>query len=310
MKSFLKMTLISSAIIFALTGCDDNKDNTVSKETVTQSADSQTTSTNDSNKQATETNENSNETSAENSKENQNIEINADTEAYVVGASFGDYLKNNLDKNKVALNNDQVIKGFEDAFRSKSQYSKEQIQYVLSELDKRLQKEAEDRFTTEKMASQRSGDKFREDFAAKLGVKKTDSGLLYQVMTEGKGKHPKENDTVVVHYTGSLVNGQKFDSSYDRNEPSKFPLNGVIRGWIEGLQLIGVGGKIKLVVPPELAYGDHGQPAFGDGVDIPPAATLVFEVELLGIEDADNGNTNETPKDEAPAKTNKKATKK
>ena len=104
------------------------------------------------------------------------------------------------------------------------------------------------------------------------------SGLLYEVMTEGSGPKPKGTDTVTTHYHGMLVDGTVFDSSVDRGQPASFPVNGVIAGWTEALQLMAVGSKWRLVIPPELAYGDRGA-----GADIKPGATLVFEVELLEI---------------------------
>ena len=106
----------------------------------------------------------------------------------------------------------------------------------------------------------------------------TASGLQIETLVAGTGETPKATDKVKVHYTGKLIDGTKFDSSIDRGEPITFPLNGVIKGWGEGLQLMKVGGKARLVIPPSLAYG-----ADGTG-PIPPNATLVFEVELLSIE--------------------------
>jgi len=121
------------------------------------------------------------------------------------------------------------------------------------------------------------------DFLAKAaavkGAKKTASGLVYLSIKEGKGPSPKATDTVKVHYHGTLTNGKVFDSSVQRKEPATFPLNGVIPCWTEGLQLMKVGGKSKLVCPAEIAYGDRGAPPI-----IPPGATLVFEVQLLAIE--------------------------
>ncbi len=110
-------------------------------------------------------------------------------------------------------------------------------------------------------------------------VKTTPSGLKYEVITEGTGKKPKATDTVVVHYRGTFLDGKEFDSSYKRMEPISFPLNGVIAGWTEGLQLMPIGSKYKFTIPPELAYGKRG----AAGV-IPPNATLIFEVELIDIE--------------------------
>jgi FKBP-type peptidyl-prolyl cis-trans isomerase FkpA len=119
---------------------------------------------------------------------------------------------------------------------------------------------------------------FLVDNAKKEGVLTTASGLQYKVLEAGSGAKPKASDTVNVHYSGKLINGKKFDSSYDRGEPISFPLNGVIAGWTEGLQLMPVGAKYELVIPAELGYGSRGA-----GGVIPPDATLIFEVELLGI---------------------------
>ena len=106
----------------------------------------------------------------------------------------------------------------------------------------------------------------------------TASGLQYEVLTEGTGPKPKATDTVTVHYKGTLTNGKVFDSSYERGEPISFPLDRVIKGWTEGLQLMSVGSKYRLTIPSQLGYG-----AAGAGGVIPPNATLVFEVELLKI---------------------------
>jgi FKBP-type peptidyl-prolyl cis-trans isomerase len=106
----------------------------------------------------------------------------------------------------------------------------------------------------------------------------TDSGIAYFILKEGDGATPTASDTVQVHYTGWLLDGTKFDSSVDRGQPATFPLSGVIKGWTEGVGLMKVGSKHKLVIPPDLAYGQAGRPS------IPPNSTLVFDVELLGIQ--------------------------
>lgn len=126
--------------------------------------------------------------------------------------------------------------------------------------------------------NKKAGDDFRAEYEKKAGVTKTASGLLIEVVTEGTGKTPKATDTVRVHYEGTLINGKVFDSSYARNEPAEFPLNAVIPGWTEGLQHAKEGGKLKLVIPPELAYGKSGA-----GAEIPPESTLIFTVELIKI---------------------------
>lgn len=138
-----------------------------------------------------------------------------------------------------------------------------------------------------------SGKKFLEATAKKSGVKKTASGLLYEVIKEGNGPKPTANNIVKVHYKGTLTNGTTFDSSVDRGEPAIFPLNQVIKGWTEGLQLMPVGSKYKFYVPGDLAYGAQGQPQGGIG----PNQVLVYEVELLSIE-------KEMPKEEAPQQGN------
>lgn len=128
------------------------------------------------------------------------------------------------------------------------------------------------------------GKKYLDDYLKKnKNAKRTESGLVYEVLKEGKGAKPKATDTVEVHYHGTLTNGDVFDSSVERGKKISFPLNRVIKGWTEGLQLIGEGGKIRLVIPPELGYGDTGAPP-----KIPGGATLVFEVELFEIKKNDS----------------------
>ena len=122
------------------------------------------------------------------------------------------------------------------------------------------------------------GEAFLKENAKKDGVKTTASGLQYKVLKEGDGKSPKATDTVKVHYKGTLIDGKEFDSSYKRGEPIEFPLNGVIPGWTEGVQLMKEGAKYQFTIPSKLAYGERGA-----GGAIPPNATLIFEVELLKV---------------------------
>lgn len=124
-----------------------------------------------------------------------------------------------------------------------------------------------------------AGDAFRADFASQEGVQETDSGVLYQVITQGDGPKPGETDRVKVHYVGTLVDGTVFDSSRERGAPITFALNQVIPGWTQALQLMAVGSTYRIVIPPQWAYGSQGSPP-----RIGPESTLVFEVELLGIE--------------------------
>ena len=136
---------------------------------------------------------------------------------------------------------------------------------------------------SEKMAQasagiREAGDAFRAAYAQQEGVVQLPSGLLYEVLQEGSGPKPTAADTVSTHYHGTLIDGMVFDSSVERGQPASFPVGGVIAGWTEALQLMAVGSKWRLVIPPELAYGDRGA-----GGDIKPGATLIFEVELLEI---------------------------
>lgn len=124
-----------------------------------------------------------------------------------------------------------------------------------------------------------AGEQFLAENAKREGVKTTASGLQYEVLEATIGQKPKATDTVRVHYEGTLIDGTVFDSSYKRGESIAFPLNGVIKGWTEGLQLMSVGSKYKFFIPYQLAYGERGA-----GGSIPPYAALIFTVELLGIE--------------------------
>lgn len=124
-----------------------------------------------------------------------------------------------------------------------------------------------------------AGEQFLAENAKREGVKTTASGLQYEVLEATIGQKPKATDTVRVHYEGTLIDGTVFDSSYKRGESIAFPLNGVIAGWTEGLQLMSVGSKYKFFIPYQLAYGERGA-----GASIPPYAALIFTVELLGIE--------------------------
>ena len=142
-----------------------------------------------------------------------------------------------------------------------------------------FEKERREKSSAQGEKNKAEGEKFLAANKKKTGVKTTSSGLQYQVIKEGKGATPKATDKVKVHYHGTLLNGKVFDSSVERGEPISFPLNGVIKGWTEGLQLMKVGGKTKFFIPSDLAYG-----ARGAGGDIGPNSTLIFEVELLDIE--------------------------
>jgi len=148
----------------------------------------------------------------------------------------------------------------------------------------------------------KEGDEWLAKNKSKPGVKTTDSGVQYEVVKEGTGATPTDDNLVKVHYTGTLINGEKFDSSKDRNEPAEFPVKGVIPGWTEALKLMKAGGQYKLAIPAKLAYGAQGRPG------IPANSVLLFEVELLEVKDAPKAPA--MPGDAAHGKAKKKAEKK
>lgn len=199
--------------------------------------------------------------------------------AYALGASLGRYMQNSLDEQKnigINLDKAQLLAGVQDAFNNKSKMTDAEVEETLRQFEGQV-KEAAEKMKDESAANEKAGAEYREKYAKEKGVVKTKSGLLYKIEKEGTGAKPKADDTVVVHYKGTLVDGTEFDSSYSRNEPLTIPLNSVIKGWTEGLVNVKKGGKIQLVIPAELAYGENGVPG------IPANSTLVFDVELLDI---------------------------
>ncbi|QIZ48685.1 FKBP-type peptidyl-prolyl cis-trans isomerase [Dickeya zeae] len=218
--------------------------------------------------------------------------------AYALGASLGRYMDNSLkeqEKLGIKLDKQQLIQGVQDAFADKSKLSDEEIEKTLQSFEGRVKEAAQAKMQQDAKDNADKGTKFRDAFAKEKGVKKTESGLLYQVEKEGTGAAPKDSDTVVVNYKGTLVDGTEFDNSYKRGEPLSFRLDGVIPGWTEGLKHVKKGGKIKLVIPPALAYGEAGVPG------IPANSTLVFDVELLDIKSDADAKGAAAPKAEKPA---------
>jgi FKBP-type peptidyl-prolyl cis-trans isomerase len=192
--------------------------------------------------------------------------------SYIVGENMATQLKNDgleLDTNALVLAVVDVATG------QASRLSQAEKQSTVEEIQKVAQaKQAE---ANEKNKAE--GAAYLAENSKKDGITTTDSGLQYKTLVSGNGEKPKASDTVKVHYKGTLIDGTVFDSSYARGEPAVFPVTGVIAGWVEALQLMNVGDKYELTIPSDLAYGPQGS-----GPLIGPDATLVFEVELLGIE--------------------------
>jgi len=203
------------------------------------------------------------------------VAIDKNKVSTMVGMDIGrglSQIKDDIDIKIVEQALEQTLKG------EKTSLTTEEALQVRQAFMQQMQAKrvAEQKVAAEK--NKKEGAEFLAANKSKPGVKTTASGLQYLVEKEGTGPKPKATDTVKVNYLGTKIDGTKFDSSYDRGQPATFPLNGVIKGWSEGLQLMPVGSKYKLFVPSDLAYGENGPGQIG------PNATLVFEVELLGIE--------------------------
>lgn len=192
--------------------------------------------------------------------------------SYGVGRQLGDQLRNNPFKE---FDVNAVSAGLADALAgTDSRVSEADLNEAFAVVSKKLQ-ELEMAEAKEKSAE---GEAFLAENAKKDGVTVTESGLQYEVITAGDGAKPTATSTVRTHYHGTFINGDVFDSSYDRGQPAEFPVNGVIAGWTEALQLMEEGAKWRLYVPYNLAYGERGSQGA-----IPPYATLVFDVELLAV---------------------------
>ncbi len=228
--------------------------------------------------------QNKNQSKAKDQKASE-IKTQNDSVSYAVGQNIYSQLKD------LGLNIDLLAKSITDASLNKSDLTKEEIIKVLTAFQKKMQEKQAAQMKVEQerkkveMApiiekNKKEGEEFLAKNKIKEGVKTTASGLQYEVLVAGPGTGPtpKDTSTLKVHYKGTLLDGKEFDSSYKRNQPYEFPLNQMIQGWIEGLQLMHVGDKYEFYIPYELAYGEEGR-----GEVIPPASVLIFEVELLDI---------------------------
>src|SRR5437899_5485747 len=213
--------------------------------------------------------------------------------SYSIGMNIG----LNLSRQKVDINPDILAAGIKDAIAGKPQLTSDQVKDVMAQFEKDM--EQKQKQVGEK--NKTDGAKFLEENKKKPGVKTTASGLEYKVEKEGTGPQPKPTEMVTVNYRGTLIDGTEFDSSYKRGQPATFPVNGVIKGWTEALQLMKQGSKYQLFIPANLAYGERAM-----GPDIGPNSTLIFEVELTDVKPpptpAPQGSQKVPPPSPAPTK--------
>jgi FKBP-type peptidyl-prolyl cis-trans isomerase len=202
-----------------------------------------------------------------------------DTEIERASYAYGMDVAASMERSGLELDIDAFVQGFRDTLTGETPLlgNAEKMQVMQDFAEKMREKQMAE---AEAVAGSNltEGAAFLEANKNAEGVMVTDSGLQYIMLEEGTGPRPSATSRVKVHYTGTLIDGTKFDSSYDRGQPAEFPLNGVIPAWTEGVQLMKEGGKIKIFAPPEIAYGERGAPPV-----IGPNATLIFEIELLEI---------------------------
>jgi FKBP-type peptidyl-prolyl cis-trans isomerase FklB len=211
----------------------------------------------------------------------------AEKVSYMIGHQIG----SNLKRDGIEIDQGLLNNGLKDALAgTKSPITPEEQQKLMQDLQKGLREKAEAKRKADAEKNVAEGKKFLEENKKKPGVVTTASGLQYKILTEGKGESPKATDTVKTHYKGTLLDGTEFDSSIKRGQPATFPVNGVIKGWTEALQMMKPGAKWQLWIPAELGYGDRGA-----GDQIGPNAMLTFEVELLEIVKKEEKSAAATP---------------
>ena len=192
---------------------------------------------------------------------------------------------NSLQELPVELNVDMLSQGVRDTIEGNdTRLSQEELDSVMQGFVKDMESAQQDQAQEQARSNQDKGEQFLAENKDKEGVETTDSGLQYKVLEEGDGPTPSKSDSVTVHYTGELIDGTVFDSSRERGEPVTFPVDAVIPGWTEALQLMKEGAKYELYIPADLAYGERGA-----GAQIGPNETLIFDVELIEVDDGGSG---------------------
>ncbi len=208
--------------------------------------------------------------------------------SYALGMKTGQRMAETFKKESVPYDPVILSRGLKDGLSgSKTLLTDDEAQAAIKAVQEDVGKKQQEKMQEAAAANKKEGAAFLAANKGKEGIVALPSGLEYKIVKEGTGPKPTASDTVVCNYRGTLIDGKEFDSSYKRGQPATFPVNGVIKGWTEALQLMPVGSKWQLFIPPDLAYGDRGA-----GADIGPDSTLVFEVELLSIQ--------EKSKDKAP----------
>jgi FKBP-type peptidyl-prolyl cis-trans isomerase FklB len=197
--------------------------------------------------------------------------------SYIIGREIG----NNLKSQTIDVDPEILARGIKDAFSgAKPIMTEEEMKEVMTAFQKEVMAKRQELAKQLGEKNKKEGESFLVENKAKEGVKTLPSGLQYKVIKAGTGKKPKATDTVTTQYRGTLTDGTEFDSSYSRGQPATFPVNGVIPGWTEALQLMEEGAKWQIFVPSHLAYGERGA-----GPKIGPNATLIFEIELISVQE-------------------------
>ncbi len=197
----------------------------------------------------------------------------------ILSYSLGHQTGSSAKKQELDISTEAFITGLKDAMAGKaSAIDPEKQQAVMANFKQQYLQRMQAKQQEQAMSNLEKADAFLAENQKKDGITTTESGLQYRVITEGEGTSPTLNNSVVVHYKGTLIDGTEFDSSYKRGEPIEFPVTGVIRGWTEALQLMKPGAKYELFIPPALGYGERGA-----GAAIPPNSALIFEVELVEV---------------------------
>ncbi|MDX1638146.1 MAG: FKBP-type peptidyl-prolyl cis-trans isomerase [Balneolaceae bacterium] len=206
------------------------------------------------------------------------LESNIDSVSFSLGYQNGKVLSQ---QSMTDIQLDKLVAGIRAGLSDSTQppIPESEMRSIIQSYQMQKQQETMRQQQEEAKVNRQKGEEFLAQNRENEGVQVTDSGLQYKVLEEGSGPSPDADDTVSVHYRGTLLDGTQFDSSYERGQPAEFPLNQVIKGWTEGVQLMKEGAKYKFWIPSELAYGNNPRP----GGPIKPGQTLVFEVELLEV---------------------------